>query len=277
MHVHVRSVKNYEINVNSCDSQPINMPYTQCAATVSDARDLAIVFQKAFEHDHIMSFFHRHSPKDLVLERDTKLFTRGLEEGSAFGKQFTKIVDDSTGQIVAFAQWEYPFHLTPELEAKKEKRAEEWKKEPHPPGAELELINNFMGQLETGRKKFIDPEKTYCTFDPQCPTMRALTLALNSLPLLVVLHILAVLPEHQGKGLGRTLIQRGLEEADEAGAKTYIEASPAGLPVYMKYGWEVVDDLAIDMRPYGGNGVEHNPCLLREPGAGNAKALQRQT
>ena len=61
----------------------------------------------------------------------------------------------------------------------------------------------------------------------------------------------------------------GLKEADEAGAQTYIEASPAGLPLYLKYGWKIVDEMVIDMRPYGGNGIEHNPFLMREPGATN--------
>lgn len=80
------------------------------------------------------------------------------------------------------------------------------------------------------------------------------------------MHILAVLPEYQGKGLGGRLLRPGLEEADKAGAQTYIEASPAGLPVYLKYGWQSVDELAIDMRPYGGHGVEHVPFMMREPG-----------
>ena len=81
------------------------------------------------------------------------------------------------------------------------------------------------------------------------------------------MHILAVLPEHQGKGLSGRLLRPGLEEADKAGAQTYIEASPAGLPVYLKYGWKIVDEMVIDMRPYGGHGVEHQPFLMREPGA----------
>lgn len=65
------------------------------------------------------------------------------------------------------------------------------------------------------------------------------------------------------------LIRPGLEAADKAGAQTYIEASPFGLPLYLRHGWEQVDEMVIDTRPYGGHGVEHQPFLMREPGAGS--------
>lgn len=30
-----------------------------------------------------------------------------------------------------------------------------------------------------------------------------------------------------------------------------------------------MDEMVIDMRPYGGEGIERNPYLMREPGAGS--------
>lgn len=66
------------------------------------------------------------------------------------------------------------------------------------------------------------------------------------------------------------LIRPGLEAADKAGAQTYIEASPDGLPLYIKHGWEPVDKMVIDMAKYGaGTGVEVMPYLLREVNAPN--------
>lgn len=84
-----------------------------------------------------------------------------------------------------------------------------------------------------------------------------------------VVHILAVHPTYHRRGLGTMLLRPGLEDADKAGAQTYIEASPSGLPLYLRHGWVQVDELVIDMKPHGGEGVERNPCLMREPGAGS--------
>ena len=84
-----------------------------------------------------------------------------------------------------------------------------------------------------------------------------------------VLHILAVHPSYHRLGLGTKLILPGLVDADRAGAQTYVEASPAGLPLYLRHGWEQVDEMVLDMRPYGGDGMEHQPFLMREPGAGS--------
>ena len=65
------------------------------------------------------------------------------------------------------------------------------------------------------------------------------------------------------------LIRPGLAAADKDGAQTFIEASPAGLPLYLRHGWEPVDEMTIDMRPHGGTGIEVMPLLMREPNAPN--------
>ena len=87
--------------------------------------------------------------------------------------------------------------------------------------------------------------------------------------LLPVLHILAVHPSYQRRGLGAILIRPGLEAADKAGAKTFIEAFSFGLPLYLKHGWEPVDEMVIDIRPHGGHKVTRQKLLIREPKAGN--------
>ena len=62
------------------------------------------------------------------------------------------------------------------------------------------------------------------------------------------------------------LVREGTARADEVGAKIYLASSAVGVSLYMKHGFKQVDDVLIDMRPYGGTGVESEKCMIREPG-----------
>ena len=86
--------------------------------------------------------------------------------------------------------------------------------------------------------------------------------------MLVDLHILAVRPRYHRRGLGSRLIRSGLEAADAARSKIYIIASPMGLPLYRRLGWEKLDEIVVDMRKYGGSGVVVEELLLRAVGSG---------
>ena len=60
------------------------------------------------------------------------------------------------------------------------------------------------------------------------------------------------------------LINHHVHEADEAGLDTFIGASPAGLQLYQKLGFEEVDSFDIDTRPYGGDGIEKSIWMIRK-------------
>ena len=62
------------------------------------------------------------------------------------------------------------------------------------------------------------------------------------------------------------LIGEGLADADRDNARTYIEASPAGYELYLRHGWEQVDEIVIDIGKYGGRGVATEKLLLRKAG-----------
>ena len=81
----------------------------------------------------------------------------------------------------------------------------------------------------------------------------------------LVVNLLAVRPEYQRKGIGGLLLEHGLALADRDGARTYIEASQKGLPLYKKYGWVEFDAVVVDTKPYGGNGLESTMLMWREP------------
>ncbi len=62
------------------------------------------------------------------------------------------------------------------------------------------------------------------------------------------------------------LLEEGLAIADKANARTYIEASPAGLKLYKKYGWKEVDEFTVDLKQHGGTGTHVEICMIRGPG-----------
>jgi predicted N-acetyltransferase YhbS len=68
--------------------------------------------------------------------------------------------------------------------------------------------------------------------------------------------LLTVVPEVQRKGVGSALLREGLKEVDRRGLPAFIEASPAGLGLYKKFGWEEMVESTVNLRDYGGEDVE---------------------
>jgi len=78
-----------------------------------------------------------------------------------------------------------------------------------------------------------------------------------------VLHLLITHPAHRRRGAGSMLIDWGLKQADVAGLPTYLEASPMGLPLYERWGFEPRKKTVFELDRYGGKGVEVNTAMIR--------------
>ena len=78
-----------------------------------------------------------------------------------------------------------------------------------------------------------------------------------------MLALLITRPDFQGKGAGSALVKHGLAFADELDLPTWLEASPAGYPVYKKLGFEDVEPHDTDFRQYGGDVVSRAVGMLR--------------
>lgn len=189
--------------------------------------------------------------------------------------------------------------MTAEQVARKEEEGKN--EEPSPEGTNLELRKDFFAIIDELRKKNMDKSKDFRKSIVAVPIDASLHpshhpfpshVLLPSLPftdairvfcftvhhsqvntllfhLSTVLHLLCVTPTHQRQGLGGLLVSDGLAVADERNAQTYIEASTKGLGLYLKHGWEPIDEIVVDMGSYGGKGVEREKCLMRQP-RGNA-------
>lgn len=64
------------------------------------------------------------------------------------------------------------------------------------------------------------------------------------------LTLLVTSVEHRGHAYGLRLLDENLRQVEEAGMPSYLEASnPANVPLYMRYGFEVLDSFSL---PEGG-------------------------
>lgn len=60
------------------------------------------------------------------------------------------------------------------------------------------------------------------------------------------LAMLGVDPEHQGRGLGRRLVEAMLEQADREGRRSYLETEvERNIGFYRRFGFEVAEELAL--------------------------------
>lgn len=61
----------------------------------------------------------------------------------------------------------------------------------------------------------------------------------------LVLNWMAVLPEYRRKGIGRALVQQGLDIAKQNGVAIYFNASPAGRHLYDRLGGEILEEYQV--------------------------------
>jgi GNAT superfamily N-acetyltransferase len=152
-----------------------------------------------------------------------------------------KAVDDSTGEIVGEARWMIYYEdevLTKSIEDEVEDRIN-----PPMPQMQVQPTAEFARILSTTKRDVLavpsDSEETTGSSAPIKLRKR------------VYLHVLAVHPNHQKKGIGRKLLQWGLDEADRLGLIAYLEASSDGVRLYEQAGFEKVKDVTMDLRPFG--------------------------
>lgn len=79
-----------------------------------------------------------------------------------------------------------------------------------------------------------------------------------------MLGLLCVHKDHQRKGVGKVLLQWGLEYSAKVSLPVYLEASPAGYGLYLQYGFRQIDVATIKAEDWDGDHDFDMPALVRD-------------
>ncbi|KAL8723195.1 MAG: hypothetical protein Q9225_000461 [Loekoesia sp. 1 TL-2023] len=236
------------------------MPFQIAEVQEADLPELATLSNKVWGNNPWSLLCHMLPVRDAAKMYSWRLkrLTQGFRED--FVKHF-KIVDTSKQIIVSYAAWEVPHPTSKTEEVSQDGSSDSNVPDTSfPEGSNVLMIKDFFDERDRVKARHSDVTQDYC---------KGITLILSLLPSNPshsVLRVLFTHPEYQGQGLASMLLRRGLEEIDARSQRCYLEATPAGLPIYRKLGWTVVDEIKTDLGKYGvaNPSVEHTACMMRE-------------
>ena len=166
---------------------------------------------------------------------------------------FSKLVNQSTGEIAGFSIWQSPHPMSTADEEAKWKEAQKAldrrmdAEVGEPVGTDTELLAAYKAGEHRMRDRHVDPKRDY------------------------VLSRLAVLPKYQGQGCGSLLLREGLRIVDEHGARAWLEATPAAKPLYERFNWREIDAIVCHVEKRDGSRTHVTCGMLRDGGVGEVK------
>lgn len=180
-------------------------------AAPADIPGLCEVFFDAFsEHEITRSVFPSDSASSLSFWH--KSFTREMQDPQIHLLVVTDASSQTPDTVVGCARWMGPkssdglsSSTAPEEEL------------PWPEGADIGVAEEFFGILGRKHEELMAGRQHW------------------------YLDLIGVRKEWQGKGAAGEMLRWGLAKADEDGLECYLSASPAGAPIYRKYGFKDVE------------------------------------
>ncbi|KAJ6150635.1 Acyl-CoA N-acyltransferase [Penicillium samsonianum] len=208
-------------------------------ATEADGPGLAKVNVQSFQSRRLLEELFPEA--SLTRMQEYKIIV-GMKHLANPNMHVLKIHDPVSGDLATYSRWQFPASFGPSLVTLSEKAALLAKDPiPHAPRPMNEgVFNAFKKLLEDGRKRY--------TTDND-----------------IILDLLATLPEYQGRGFGSAILKWGMEKADASQSRIFLEGTPEGVPIYLKHGWKIVEEVIMDYTPFGSVGQESFFLMMRDP------------
>lgn len=154
------------------------------------------------------------------------------------GKFWFKAVDSATGDLVGYVGMLAPKKTRPDFESS----VDGWHASA-PANTDLALFAAFVGKLEEMQERLMGRRDDYW-----CKFRRGMMFGGLANALTAVVSSMAVHPDYQGQGIAKRLLLKGLELADEAGEDVYLESTPGAKGLYLKVGFEVLEEFTVNDR-----------------------------
>ncbi|THC97916.1 hypothetical protein EYZ11_002614 [Aspergillus tanneri] len=174
-------------------------------------------------------------------EEGTIPFAKDLEQmiRENANMRFVKAVDGDSGRIVGWTWW----IIYPDGETHSKGEQANLKRNATPPSTAIspQLYLDYHGIVAQKRKRWISGRGA------------------------VILQVLVVHTEYQGRGIGTKLLIAGVEEAKRLRLPSWLESSSKGYTVYKKCGFrDIGEDLDMDLTKYGATGRVKTHCMLMD-------------
>ncbi|CAG8947480.1 unnamed protein product [Penicillium salamii] len=223
-------------------------------ATEADGPAFAKVNVQSFQDRLLLHQIFPGSSQTLLQEYKIHVGMKHLANPSM---HVLKIHSDD-GELVTYSRWQLPASFGPSQVPLSDQGVLSAK---DPVAFAPQPMNNkafdaFKQILEDGRKRYTT-EDDIGTVPRSTPHLQ-----FADSP---VLDLLATLPDYQGQGYGTAMLKWGIEKADAAKSRIYLEATPEGVPVYLKYGWRHLEEVTMSYDDHGGVGEESFYLMIRDP------------
>ncbi|KAI0603489.1 hypothetical protein F4775DRAFT_533908 [Biscogniauxia sp. FL1348] len=210
-------------------------PYAVRGCVAADGPALAYNNISAFWTDPTYVLLWGDKTREYMIEQASKRYPRSLLTDRDH-KRHQVVVDSETGSVVGYSRWILPDRL-----------ASEW------PDAQTPAVSDREEKEYTEAFESADWSGRPGMDEIDVP-VTAIKNKLLGRREYMILDYLAVHPDNWGHGIGTLLVEAGIAQAEKMGVDIFVLAYKAGLGVYLRLGFTLLDQLIQDDSKYGGRG-----------------------